>query len=230
MALHYGKAANPAGKRMGHDLDKQLECFVDANWGTCKDTRLSRTGYVFFSRNGCVAWRSRKQVTQALSTCEAEFMAASDAACENAYLRFMQHDLQEVIQTGGSTPPADATSMWGEMMKEDYDASNLPRVFDERELPIQLSALHEMAQSTVMHEDNQGAMATAEAPTLHKRMKHVDIRYHRIRDFIKIKQVRMVYCKTQNQIADIFTKNLSKILFKRFRDCLVQPTDTPRLT
>ena len=230
MALHYGKAANPASKMMGHDLNKQLECFVDANWGTCKDTRLSRTGYVFFSRNGCVAWRSRKQVTQALSTCEAEFMAASDAACENAYLRFMQHDLQEVIQTGGSAPPAGATDMWGEMMKEDYDASNLPRVFDERELPITLSALHEMASSTVMHEDNQGAMATAEAPTLHKRMKHVDIRYHRIRDFIKIKQVRMVYCKTQNQIADIFTKNLAKTLFKRFRDCLVQPTNTPRLT
>ena len=230
MALHYGKAANPASKMMGHDLNKQLECFVDANWGTCKDTRLSRTGYVFFSRNGCVAWRSRKQVTQALSTCEAEFMAASDAACENAYLRFMQHDLQEVIQTGGSAPPAGATDMWGEMMKEDYDASNLPRVFDERELPITLSALHEMASTTVMHEDNQGAMATAEAPTLHKRMKHVDIRYHRIRDFIKIKQVRMVYCKTQNQIADIFTKNLAKTLFKRFRDCLVQPTNTPRLT
>ena len=78
LAIHYGEHTNnPNARKMGHDVSGQLTCFVDADWVTDKETRRSRTGYVFFSNNGPVAWRSRLQVTQALSTCEAEFMAAA---------------------------------------------------------------------------------------------------------------------------------------------------------
>ena len=229
LALNYGATCNPAAKQMGHDVSGPLSCFVDADWGTEKETRRSRTGYVFFSNNGPVAWRSRLQVTQALSTCEAEFMAASDAACMNAYLRFMQHDIQEVIEQGELKYNAP-TKCWGDLSKEDFDPLQLPRVFSEAELPIMRARLEKRAPPTTFHEDNMGAISTANNPTLHDRMKHVDIRWHRLRSFISIKQLRMLFCPTDDQLGDCMTKNLNIIKFYRFRPCMVQPTMTPPLT
>ncbi|CAB3992127.1 Hypothetical predicted protein, partial [Paramuricea clavata] len=54
--------------------------YCDADWGSSED-RKSITGYVFkLSKDGpAISWKSRKQPTVALSTCEAEYMALAAA-------------------------------------------------------------------------------------------------------------------------------------------------------
>lgn len=63
---------------------------------------------------------------------------------------------------------------------------------------------------TVMHGDNLSAQHLAKNPVHHSRTKHIDIRYHFIREVMKEGHVVLEYTSTNEMIADIMTKNLSK--------------------
>jgi hypothetical protein len=56
-----------------------LTVFADANWGSCKDSRRSTTGWLIQLCGGWIDWSCKKQETVALSSCEAEYVAASSA-------------------------------------------------------------------------------------------------------------------------------------------------------
>ena len=66
----------------------QLEGYSDADWAADKDDRRSTSGYCFsLTENGpVISWKSRKQPTVALSTCEAEYMALAATTQESMYL------------------------------------------------------------------------------------------------------------------------------------------------
>jgi hypothetical protein len=59
---------------------------ADSDWAGDPDTRRSTTGYVFQLGNNLITCRSRRQKHVTLSACEAETVAASDAAQEALYL------------------------------------------------------------------------------------------------------------------------------------------------
>jgi len=61
--------------------------FTDADWAGCSVDRKSTSGCCFSLGSGVVSWFSRKQKSVALSSAEAEYMAASTAACEAIWLR-----------------------------------------------------------------------------------------------------------------------------------------------
>ncbi len=65
-----------------------LEAFSDANWAEHETDRRSTTGYcVSLNRNGpLITWKSKRQSTVALSTCEAEYMALAATVQECMYL------------------------------------------------------------------------------------------------------------------------------------------------
>ena len=63
-------------------ITTDLNCYVDASHAADIDTRRSTTGYIFFMSGGPVSWQSRMQTTVALSSMEAEYMAASAATQE----------------------------------------------------------------------------------------------------------------------------------------------------
>jgi transposase InsO family protein len=65
----------------------ELIGFTDSDWANDLDTRRSMTGYLFRVAGGAISWKSRRQPTVALSTTEAEYMAASEAAREAVYWR-----------------------------------------------------------------------------------------------------------------------------------------------
>jgi hypothetical protein len=70
--------------------------------------------------------------------------------------------------------------------------------------------------------DNQGAIAIANDPVHHGRTKHIDVRFHYIRDLVKEKIVKLEYCPTEAQLADIFTKGLNAVTFNRLLDTITR--------
>jgi hypothetical protein len=78
---------------------------------------------------------------------------------------------------------------------------------------------HEM-DPTIIHCDNQSCVKLSENPVFHDRSKHIEIKYHYIRDMVQRKEVHVQYLPTHEQIADIFTKPLAKTKFEYFRERL----------
>ncbi|GJU90189.1 hypothetical protein Tco_1302612 [Tanacetum coccineum] len=68
--------------------------------------------------------------------------------------------------------------------------------------------------------DNTSAIAILNNPVLHLRTKHIDIRYHYIRDHILKGDIELHFIPTQYQLDDIFTKPLDEPTFKRL---IVEP-------
>jgi hypothetical protein len=66
-------------------------------------------------------------------------------------------------------------------------------------------------------EDNQGAIAMAKNPVSHARTKHIDIRYHYVREAVEQDIVSLHYCPTEEMIADLLTKPLPRGRFETLR-------------
>ena len=55
---------------------------------------------------------------------------------------------------------------------------------------------------TTMFEDNQGAIELARNPSHHSHTKHIDIKFHHVRDSVTAGIISLQYCPTENMIAD----------------------------
>ena len=153
--------------------------YSDSDWASCADDRRSTTGY-YFCLNAAgppVSWKSRKQPTVALSSCEAEYMAFTDCVQEAMFLQMM---LSEVISV--PTP-----------------------------IPI--------------HGDNQGAIALVKNPIISNRSKHIDTKHHFIREKFSAKVIDISYVNTNDNVADVFTKPVTKPKLIRFRGMLFGEMD-----
>ena len=73
---------------------------------------------------------------------------------------------------------------------------------------------------TEIYVDNKSALALAKNPVFHERSKHIDTRYHYIRECIGRKEVELKYVKSHDQAADIFTKPLKLETFLKLRSIL----------
>ena len=149
--------------------------YCDADWGSSED-RKSITGYVFkiCEDSSAVSWKSRKQPTVALSTCEAEYMALAAAIQESKFLR--------------------------NLLTELYVLCSVP---------------------TTIFCDNQSAIFLSKNPVQQQRSKHIDIRYHFIRDEVKSKIVEIKYIASEENISDIFTKPMTRIQLNKFLKALM---------
>lgn len=113
-----------------------LKGYSDADWASSTDDRRSISGYCFgLDRTGpLISWKSRKQPTEALSSCEAEYIALATAVQEGLYLTQIVSDICEV------------------------------------------------SDPVLILEDNQGTIALSKNPVNRQRSKHIDVRYHFIRN------------------------------------------------
>jgi len=68
--------------------------------------------------------------------------------------------------------------------------------------------------------DNQGAIALAKDNKFHARTKHIDLRYHFIREAVEDAKIELNYIPTNDNAADIFTKALAKGKFRLFAGLL----------
>jgi len=116
---------------------------------------------------------SKKQPIVTLSTCEAEYVAATSCVCHVIWLRNLLKEL------------------------------NLPQ-----------------EEPTKIFVDNRSTIALAKNPVFHDRSKHIDTRYHYIRECVTKMDVQLEYVKTNDQVADIFTKPLKREDFIKMRNLL----------
>ena len=147
--------------------------YSDSDWASSTEDRRSTTGY-YFALNASgppISWKSRKQPTVALSSCEAEYMALSAATQEILYLIKVMKDLK--IQVN----------------------------------PVILS-------------DSQSALYLVQNPTNHNRTKHIDIRYHFVREKYASGIVDLRYVQRDDNVADLFTKPSTKQNLLKFHSLL----------
>ena len=69
--------------------------------------------------------------------------------------------------------------------------------------------------------DSTSTISVAKNPVLHSRTKHIDVRFHFLRDSYEKGDIDLIHLKTQDQLADIFTKPLESSAFARLRGELV---------
>ncbi|KAL0451419.1 UNVERIFIED_CONTAM: Retrovirus-related Pol polyprotein from transposon RE1 [Sesamum latifolium] len=68
--------------------------------------------------------------------------------------------------------------------------------------------------------DNKSAVAMVKNPVFHGKSKHIKIKYHAIREAEREGKVLLLYCPTEEQVDDIFTKGLHKNRFEKLRNKL----------
>jgi len=75
-------------------------------------------------------------------------------------------------------------------------------------------------EPTVIHCDNSSTIKLSRNPVLHGRSKHIDVRYHFLRNLVTEKIIDLVYCRSEDQVADILTKSLKLKAFEKLRGLL----------
>jgi hypothetical protein len=75
-------------------------------------------------------------------------------------------------------------------------------------------------ETTVILCDNQSCIKMMENPVFHDKSKHIEIRYHYIRDMVQRGAVKLQYVGTDEQVADVLTKPMSRVKIEYFRDKL----------
>jgi len=108
-----------------------------------------------------------------LSSCEAEYIASTEIACQCLWLSALIKELKL-----------------------------------ECRQPIQLLV------------NNKSAPSLSKNPVCHGRSKHIETKFHFLRDQICQGILELVYCPTEDQVADVFTKALRQSRFEKLRELL----------
>jgi hypothetical protein len=140
--LRYLKGTAACGLKLGYCPEACLSGYSDSDHAGDSNDRKSISGYAVLYGHGAVIWSSKKQNCVSVSSTEAEYVAASEATMDLAWVRQLLADLQK--------PPGGPTKLYI---------------------------------------DNESAVKLAVNPVFHSRTKHIDVRYHFIRDMVEKKQI-----------------------------------------
>ncbi|WVZ88096.1 hypothetical protein U9M48_034649 [Paspalum notatum var. saurae] len=137
------------------------------------EDRKSTSGVLFCFGRSLVSWQSQKQPMVALLSCEAEYIAASTAACQGIWL--------------------------GRLLGSFYGKA---------------------ASVATIHIDNQSTIQLCKNPVFHGQSKHIETRFHFIRDCVESGQFTLRKIHTDDQLTDILTKVLGRDRSKLLRSKL----------
>ncbi|KAI3651706.1 hypothetical protein MP228_003009 [Amoeboaphelidium protococcarum] len=166
--------------------------YADANYASDPEKSRSITGSAIVMCGCAVSWKSKLQPVTAKSTTEAEYYAADHTASELMHCRHLLSELDVKLS------------------------------LDEKDLSLNRNAqlFHDGNGTFILNEDNKSTIAIANNPQSFHKTKHIATKYHYIRDLIEEKRLKLVYCPTDQQVADIFTKSLDKRSFIQHRTSL----------
>lgn len=135
--------------------------FSDSDFSQCPETRRSVSGQIATLASGAVSWKSQRQKVVALSTTEAEYMAAAECAKLMSWIRSFMFDV-----------------------------------------------MHPITSPSPLFVDNTSAIACASNEGIKAKSKHIDRRYHFIRDQIQEGVLEVRHIPTTEMLADFLTKPL----------------------
>jgi hypothetical protein len=75
-------------------------------------------------------------------------------------------------------------------------------------------------ETTLIHCDNQSCVKLTKKHVFHDRSKHIELKYHYIRDMVQRGVMDLQYISTDKQIVEILTKSLSRVKYEYSRDNL----------
>eukprot|EP00253_Pinus_taeda_P014116 PITA_14116 len=165
--MRYVRGTKNFGMLYNVSEHSDLVGYTNSDWAGSVDDRKSTSDYVFHMGSGAISWASKKQSIVALSTAEAEYEAATAAACQAVWMRRMLRSLGQ-----------------------------------------------ERAKATVIFCDNRSAIALSKNSVFHKRTKHIDTRFHYIRELVSNGEIILQHCRTQEQVQ---RRQQSSIHISRFR-------------
>jgi hypothetical protein len=91
--LRYVQKTKSFGLKFVKGSGLKVEGYCDSDWGGDIDTRKSTTGYVFLMGGAAISWSSKRQKIVALSSTEAEYIAAAQAAKEVLWINQFLEEL-----------------------------------------------------------------------------------------------------------------------------------------
>ena len=74
-----------------------------------------------------------------------------------------------------------------------------------------------MQHRTTLWCDNQSAIQLCKVIVQHQHSKHIELHMHFIRKLINDHVLEVLYCPTEDQVADIFTKTFTEVKFTKLR-------------
>ncbi|KYM94367.1 Copia protein [Cyphomyrmex costatus] len=72
----------------------------------------------------------------------------------------------------------------------------------------------------ILRVDNASAIKLMKNPGFHKRSKHIDVRFHYVRERVQEQQLKIEYIPSEEQVADILTKPVPRVRNERLRRML----------
>ena len=79
---------------------------------------------------------------------------------------------------------------------------------------------HKQDEEMVLFCDNTSTIKLSKNVVMHRKSKHIRVRYHFLRELANEGVVKLVYCSTEEQLADIMTKPFKMASFQRIREAL----------
>ena len=145
---------------------------------------------------------SKLQPITAGSTHESELIALGTAANEGVWLHRLLHEIRCV-----KTKPVQFLNM----LEDDPERGQSDSSEEERGLPT---------RPLLIFGDNRGSLFTSNNPDVSNNSKHLDVRYYKIREYIRDGPIAVRYCNTFDNVGDMFTKGLERVKFERFRSLI----------
>ena len=173
-----------------------LSAYSDASWADDYGTARSTTGLIILYNGSPVIWKSVLQGVIANSTLQSEYIALAECVIEVRYIRSILLELFE--ETESSEVNVTMSRKKDCAVKENIDAA--------------------VAIATNIFVDNQAAICVGNSNASSKRSRHINIKLHIVKESVINKEVTLTYIESAKNLADIFTKSLSRGPFVKLRD------------
>lgn len=167
--LRYLKSCPSLGITYRSEPEQGIQVYSDADWASDPEKRKSTSGTLIIRNDGPVIWQTIKQSNISLSSCEAEFIAASETAKAVKWL----------------------TKLLSELGIE---------------------------EKITMKMDSTSAIALIKSTQSYRRSKHIEIKYHFVREMYENKEIDIEHVSSEELKSDFLTKPLVPAKFLKQRE------------